>query len=142
VDVYAAAQRLAKILKLDLSWPNNRVRHRIESYPETQVISLIVIATKLAHPFDDIIRVPDSMKDSSALRVDWDAWQQNMREEAPRTFRKGEEVKVTETDALTMNGEKLDDYLDWYQRTWIDDKDPKSECALPWSCQYHMVQLH
>lgn len=134
MDIYAAAQRLAKLLSFDYSWPHTRGRHRVDAYPETKMISLIVIATKLAHPFDDIIRVPETMIDSSALRLDWEAWQQIMTEEPTKAFRKGEEAKVTEMDALTMSEKKLDDYLDWYQRTWIDDKDPKGEFTLPASC--------
>ena len=45
-------------------------------------------------------------------------------------LKQGDEIKVTDADVLGMSEKKIDDYLDWYQRTWIDDRDPKSMCSL------------
>lgn len=127
MDTYAAARRLGKILDCNYSFPDKLGRHDITAYPEVQILSLIVIATKLCHPFDDIVRVPESLVDSSALRIDWNAWQDIMHEKPVKGFRKGEHVGVTDADVFEMNDEKLDEYLDWYQRTWIDDRDPKGK---------------
>lgn len=42
---------------------------------------------------------------------------------------KGKEIRVTEDEVFRMNGGELDDYMDWYQRTFVDgdDEDAKSE---------------
>lgn len=127
VDIYAAARRLGKILHYDYSFPDKLGRHGITAYPEVQIVSLTVIATKLCHPFDDILRVPESLTDSSALKIDWARWRDIMREKPVNGFRKGEQVEVTDADVFQMSEKKLDEYLDWYQRTWIDDRDPKGE---------------
>lgn len=87
---------------------------------------LIVVATKLSHPFDNVIRHPESDLDPTVVKVDWSKWRQIMIDEAPDGLERGEEIKVMDTDVIEMSDTKIDDYLDWYQRTWIDDRDPKS----------------
>lgn len=133
VEIYPAVGRLAKLLDVDFSWPITMNKsHGVSAYPEVQMISLIVIATKLSHPFDDIDRTPESDEDPSIVKIDWSKWVRTMRERPRRGLDRGEEVKVTDTDVWNMNAKKIDDYLDWYQRTWIDDRDPKSK-PLPLS---------
>jgi len=41
-------------------------------------------------------------------------------------LKQGDEIKITDMDVLGMDEKKIDDYLDWYQRTWIDDRNAKS----------------
>ena len=111
---------------MGFSFPNAFKRHMVTANPETQIISLIIIATKLCQPFDDIVRVPENVTDPSGLRLDWEAWSEIMAEKAPEGLKRGQEINVTDDDIFKMNGKELDDYLDWYQRTWVDDSDPKS----------------
>jgi len=129
VDIYAAVSRLGKILKFDFTFPSTMSRHRPTAYPETQIICLIIIATKLCQPFDDITRVPESITDPTALKIDWEAWQKSMSDEPPKGFKKGEQIRAIDSDVLKWTEQKLDEYLEWYQRTWIDDRDPK--CMNP-----------
>ena len=100
-------------------------------YPEIQLMSLIVIVTKLSQPFDDILRSPENDSDPTTMRMNWEKWQEIMAEEPIDGLRRGEEVKDKDVDVLSMTGKKLDDYLDWYQRTWIDDRDQKSMSFRP-----------
>ena len=127
MDTYAAARRLGKILNFNHSFPDKPRRHSVTADPETRLLSLIIIATKLCHPFDDIVRVPESLTDPSVLRIDWNVWQDIVSEKPVKGFRKGEQVKVIDADVFQMSDKKLDEYLDWYQRTWIDDRDPKGK---------------
>lgn len=90
------------------------------------MMSLIIIAVKLSHPFDDIDRIPETDADPTILKIDWPKWIRTMEERPSRGLKRGEEVKVIDADVWTMNAKKIDDYLDWYQRTWVDDRDPKS----------------
>lgn len=127
MDIYAAARKLGRIIELDFSFPNTIARHGVTAYPEIQIISLIIIATKLCQPFDAIVRVPESITDPSGLRVDWNTWLKIMTDKPVRGLRRGQEITVADKDVFKMKGKELDDYLDWYQRTWLDDRDPKSK---------------
>ncbi len=133
VDIYAAARKLGRILHVEYRFLNTFERHRVTANPETQIISLIIIATKLCQPFDDILRVPESVVDPSGLKLDWETWSEIMTEKIPEGLKRGQEINVTDGDIFKMKGKELDDYLDWYQRTWVDDSDPKSKsvkCGL------------
>jgi RNA polymerase I-specific transcription initiation factor RRN7 len=54
-----------------------------------------------------------------------------MKKPPIKGLRRGDEIKVTDEDVLSMGPRKIDDYLDWYQRTWMDDRDPKGISPLP-----------
>lgn len=128
MEIYGAVRRLANLLEIDFSYPIQRSKSSgLTNCPEIQLVSLIVIATKLAYPFDDTTRVPQSYSDPSAVAIDWDKWIKATRDEPPKGLKRGEEIKVMETEVWDMDAQMLDDYLDWYQQTWIDDRDPKSE---------------
>ena len=89
-------------------------------------MSLIVIATKLSQPFDEVERIPQSETDPTTVKVDWNRWREIMADAPSRGLKRGEEIKVTDADVMKMSGKQMDDYLNWYQRTWIDDRNPKS----------------
>jgi RNA polymerase I-specific transcription initiation factor RRN7 len=125
VNVYAAAHRLGKLLSFDYQYPAKLMRLSFAFYPEVQVIALIMIATKLCYPFDNIPRLPETFDDPATIKLDWSKWQEIVRDPAVEGFSKGEQAKVEDKDVLSMSEKKLDEYLDWYQRTWIDDRDPK-----------------
>ncbi|KAH7314046.1 RNA polymerase I-specific transcription initiation factor-like protein rrn7 [Rhexocercosporidium sp. MPI-PUGE-AT-0058] len=130
VDLYPAIRRLETLLELDLSYHALGKRtYDTTSHPEIQLMSLVVIATKLAYPFDDIDRIPGSFSDPSAVKVNWSQWIKSTSREPPKGLARGEAIEVTDADVWDMNAKKLDDYLDWYQNTWIDDRDPKSRSA-------------
>ena len=89
-------------------------------------VGLITIATKLAHPFDAIDRVPENFSDPSAVRIDWSKWVVTTSPQRPDRLQRGEEIHIKDTDVWGLSSNKLNDYLDWYQTTWIDDRDSKS----------------
>lgn len=127
VEIYPAVVRLAKLLDIDFCWPvTTKKLQGVLAYPELQLISLIIIATKLSNPFDDIDRFPESDADPTIVRIDWPKWTRTMEERPSRGLKRGDEIKVTDTDVWSMNAKKIDDYLDWYQRTWVDERDAKS----------------
>lgn len=125
VEICACSFRLAKVLKIDFRYSNTLSRHKLLEYPELQAIALIVISAKLLQPFDDIIRTPESIKDPSALKVDWNEWRGLVTGDISEGLKLGEEVKVTEHEVFNMSGNKLDEYLDWYQRIWTDEREAK-----------------
>ena len=81
---------------------------------------------KLYHPFDESTRHVRSLADSAALTVDWAVWadtqsSHNVRVADEPHLERGSEISVTEKDVMSMQGEQLDEYLDWYERTYVDD---------------------
>lgn len=104
-------------------------------------MSLIVIATKLSHPFDDIERVPQSEADPTTVKVDWTKWRETMAESPTKELKRGEEIKITDADVMKMSGKQMDDYLDWYQRTWIDDRNPKSSFFLDFPSRFSLLTV-
>ncbi|PVH85974.1 hypothetical protein DL98DRAFT_650478 [Cadophora sp. DSE1049] len=126
IELYPAIRRLGLLLQMDFAYPTVRKAGRQGvAHPEIQVMGLIVIATKLAHPFDNVHRTPESYSDPSTVKIDWSQWVKTTSQELPRGLARGEAIKVTDADVCNLNAKKLDDYLDWYQNTWIDDRDPK-----------------
>lgn len=123
LEVYPCTFRLAKVLELDnFKWPDQFTGQvRAMDYPELRMMGLLVIATKLTQPFDDVVRKPETATDPSTMRVQWGTWKEVMSEKPVEGLKPGEEVKVTEEDVFEMSGAKLDDYLAWYQRMWMDD---------------------
>jgi RNA polymerase I-specific transcription initiation factor RRN7 len=127
VELYPAVRCLASLLNINFTYPiSQKGGYRTIAYPEVRLMTLIIIATKLSQPFDDISRYPESESDPSTVQIDWTKWNQIMAEPPSSGLRRGEEVNVTDADVLGMSEKAIDDYLDWYQRDWIDDRDPKS----------------
>ncbi|CZS92264.1 related to polymerase I core factor (CF) subunit [Rhynchosporium agropyri] len=126
VEVHPTTCRLQALINIDISYHAHLTgTSGATPYPEVQLMSLVVIATKLLHPFDDIKRAPGSYSDPSAVKVDWSRWVELTAPERMTGLARGEAINVKETDVWEMNPEKIDNYLDWYQRMWIDDKKSK-----------------
>ena len=89
-------------------------------------MSLIVIATKVSQPFDEIVRYSENESDPSTVQIDWTKWAQIMEDPPSDGLKRGKEIHVKDTDVQSMNEKAIDDYLNWHQRNWIDDRDPKS----------------
>lgn len=94
--------------------------------PEIQLICLLIIAVKLYHPFDGITRHVRSLADSASLTIDWATWvdvqsSHNVQATGEAHLERGSEINVTERDVMNMTGEQLDDYMDWHERTFVDE---------------------
>jgi len=103
------------------------------AYPEIQLMCLIIVATKLSQPFDDIVRHPESDSDPSTAMIDWRKWSEIMTEKQVPGLRRGEEIMVKDFDVLSMSKEAMDDYMNWYQRTFLDDRPSKSNTSFSFS---------
>ncbi|EPQ67570.1 60S ribosomal protein L40 [Blumeria graminis f. sp. tritici 96224] len=132
VEIYPAVKRLASILGVNFSFDvlSTSIRGPL-SFPEMRIICLIVIATKLSQPFDSLERIPENSSDPTILKIDWKAWFKIMHENQEIGFKKGEELNVRDTDVWNMDDVKIDQYLDWFQKSWLDERKPKiSELIL------------
>jgi RNA polymerase I-specific transcription initiation factor RRN7 len=144
LEVYAMARRLNSITGYTFAYSSTEsatqgIRRHPTTYPEAQLMALVVVATKLIFPFDSdqVKRYPKHPTDEATLRMDWSAWL-----EAKSDFdkainahfdttvmRHGTRMHVTDNDVLEMTDQQLDEYMDWYQRTWIptSDRPPNSQ---------------
>lgn len=89
-------------------------------------MALLVIAVKLYYPFDAIDRHPKSMTDPGVLAIDWDQWCEAQKDfdskEVPDgRLGQGNEIKVEEKNVFKMSGDQMDEYLDWFEKTWVDE---------------------
>ena len=81
---------------------------------------------KVYHPFDSFARHVGSLSDPAALKLDWETWvdahnSKNVRATGETHLERGSEINVTEKDVMNMTGEQLDDYMDWYEHTFVDE---------------------
>ena len=111
-----------------------KTRQRVSSLPEISLIGFLVLATKLYHPFDgdQNPRHARSLTDPAALTIDWAAWvlvqqDQDARLHPEGSLPRGSEINVTEEDVMKMTGEELDQYMDFYERTFIDEERAKTK---------------
>ncbi|KAK4694541.1 RNA polymerase I-specific transcription initiation factor RRN7, partial [Lecanoromycetidae sp. Uapishka_2] len=128
---------IASIMSIDFTFPVPGRRQRTSSLPELQLTCLLVIATKLYHPFSGPPRHARSFADPAALALDWSVWIAALKahDEAlieEHHFPRGSEINVSEKDALKLTGEQIDEYLDYFERTFIDpERVEQKERGLP-----------
>lgn len=146
LEVYTTAQRLNAITKYDFAYPDMTkplevTRRHATTYPESQLMSLVVVATKLLFPFDseEVKRYPKDPNEAATLRMDWTAWLQarvefdkaNDAGLDPNGLKPGTEMHVTDMDIMNMTGQQMDQYMDWYQLMWAKNngaaQDPQSQ---------------
>jgi len=122
IEVFAATQRLAQILDLGFSYQlqakeSSKAKDIMLRYPETRLMALLVVATKLLFPFDNVKRYPISSSDPSVLSMDWQNWQEihslPVKGAKPLSYQAA--LSFSEDDALRAGDEELDAYLDWVE---------------------------
>ena len=118
---------MATLLTIDFTFPKPSPRQSNSSLPEIQLVSLLVVAVKLYHPFDSQPRYSRTLTEFGTLVIDWDVWRNSQTEYATRhtsagKLGRGNEIHINENDVMAMSGEQLDEYLDWYEKTWIKEE--------------------
>jgi RNA polymerase I-specific transcription initiation factor RRN7 len=131
------ARRLNLITKYNFSYPDGTststetTRRQATTFPEAQLISLVVVTTKLLFPFDSdtVKRYPKEPNEPTTLRMKWSAWlaAKHSFDTASSSddttdlngLQPGAEIHITDSDIFRMSDNQLDQYMDWYQRTWI-----------------------
>lgn len=126
VEIYASVRKLQQILGFSFQFPlEKRTSTRSLSFPEAQLLALIVVATKLMFPFSKTKGFPISATEPAAQVLDWNVWtaaQKHYEKKSKDKGRlaKGQEVMVNDGHVFHLTGQQMDDYLDWYENTWID----------------------
>lgn len=126
LQMYSTVKHLNTIVGFDFAYPNTSSRRATLSYPEVQLMSLMVVATKLLFPFDSTKRFPRSLNDPGAFRMDWNTWLaaksdfDSALSSSESSIKPGTHMALKDTDILDMSDEQLDEYMDWYQRMWMN----------------------
>ncbi|EMC96823.1 hypothetical protein BAUCODRAFT_34214 [Baudoinia panamericana UAMH 10762] len=124
IEIFAATTNLARALELDFAYrldvppATKGVELR---FPELRLMTLLVAATKLLYPCDEIARYSTSATNVSAISMDWSAWA-NLQTFDDRTDRHDEPPLPFQTavgfgnaDILAASEQQLDGYLDWFE---------------------------
>ncbi len=142
IEVYSMARRLNLITKYNFCYADGTstetTRRQATTFPEAQLISLVVVTTKLLFPFDSdtVKRYPKEANESTTLRMKWPTWLAAKEKfdkpfpndtTDPDALQPGAEIHVTDSDIFRMSDKQLDQYMDWYQRTWIKTSDSDSQ---------------
>ncbi|KAL2848061.1 hypothetical protein BJY01DRAFT_212164 [Aspergillus pseudoustus] len=137
VDIYPVSKRLQTLLGFTFEYPSKVAgRRKPLDKPEIQLVTILVIATKLLFPFDDVQRHPMSAQEPTVQAIDWEKWAEvqdrfERRDSMAGRIGKGKEISVNENDVLTMNADQLDEYMDWYESSWLDsNKEPGPLASL------------
>lgn len=126
--MYETAKTLQGIIGFKFEFPpeedSDRPRKALD-LPEMQLAVLLIISTKLLFPFDDIKRYPATHREPSTQIMDWSAWiwAQRRFEWHPQADGKlGKElaIQVTDKDVCHMDLHDMDNYMDWYEKHWLE----------------------
>ncbi|KAJ5601312.1 pol I core factor CF [Penicillium lagena] len=126
VEVYEAVKKLQDIVGFTYQYPFRKQGRKTPLHlPDVQIMALIVIATKLLFPFDNVKRYPTTSNEPAAQTMDWNIWAQAHRhfdshDRPAGDIGKGNAIHVTDKDVLNMTPAQMDQYMDWYANSWLD----------------------
>ncbi|KAH7371389.1 hypothetical protein BKA66DRAFT_572882 [Pyrenochaeta sp. MPI-SDFR-AT-0127] len=128
LELYDATIRLGDLLGHDFALHYNRKKRLgIRHLPEAQLIGCVVVCVKLLYPFDDERRYPKTVLEPTATTFNWRDWHDQMRavgmkQRGSRECLTTEELTMlNEKDVLSMQPDQMDQYLDFYAETFLDD---------------------
>jgi RNA polymerase I-specific transcription initiation factor RRN7 len=128
LELYDATIRLAKYLGFDFTFPTDtQARLGVRHLPEAQLIACLVVSVKLFYPFDGVQRFPRTLSEPSTVAMDWERWHHQLSAANPKTrsgirmYTSEELLHLQEKDAFSMSTEQMDQYLAWYQDSFIDE---------------------
>lgn len=128
LELYDATTRLGELLGLTFAFDyDGKKRLGIRHLPEAQLIGCLIVCTKLLYPFDEAERHPKSSAEPTATAVDWESWYGSLvtGKKAPAEdeggFTTEELLKVQEKDVFQMAPDQMDQYLDFFTDTFLDN---------------------
>ncbi|KAF2193294.1 hypothetical protein K469DRAFT_715369 [Zopfia rhizophila CBS 207.26] len=133
LEIYDATTRLAIYLKYTFTWPSTRKgRVGIRELPEAQLIACLVVCVKLMYPFDGPRRYPKTAAEPAATAIDWPKWDKHISSAKEGAgdlakYMPDEFLTLKEKEVFSMSGDQLDQYLNWYRDTFIEDDTLRTE---------------
>lgn len=136
LELYDATIRLLDYLNYDLTLPRgDKGKIGIRQLPEAQLAACLVVCTKLIYPFDHLKRYPKTISEPATTVIDWEDWKKQISsrnknyENGIKTHTSEDLYNIEEKDVFGMSDNQLDQYLDWYASSFVDDSvhAPQSE---------------
>ncbi|KAF8477206.1 hypothetical protein BDZ91DRAFT_672662 [Kalaharituber pfeilii] len=121
LEVFSAVKQLIKLKEISIKFDEApRVkRHRGGDWPEQTLMSLVLIAAKLAWGLDGIKRMPEDNMEPAAIILNQKCWERFL---AANKFKGDAIFDYKDMNILKIPGEELDAYMDWYERTWLSSE--------------------
>lgn len=136
--MYDTVKTLQKLIDFDFKYPSalqsNRSRVSL-NLPEVRLVVLLVISTKLIFPFDDMDRYAASHREPAAQTMDWSKWEhgqkwfENLSLAEDDKLDKETLIQLNDHDVFQMDPDQLDQYMDWYESSWLDSYRGKNPVA-------------
>lgn len=133
LEIYAAVKRLAQLVEYDFTYEllageksqgggARKKRRSPVATPEVQLVSLIVVATKLLYPF--ALPHPQTSQhtvSSTSSYLDWQSWlniHSLYHKDKRLELKPDQAIQASAHDIHDFDLESLDQYMDWYQDTF------------------------
>ncbi|KAJ5170308.1 uncharacterized protein N7500_003091 [Penicillium coprophilum] len=137
IEIYDASRILQDLLGFTFHYPTTSsydARKREHVLPDLQLMALIIIATKLLFPIDDLKRYPTTDREPATQIMDWALWARahdnfDQDQQFGGKIGKKTAVQITDQDVLNMTPTQLDNYMDWYESSWLDTSKPPGPIA-------------
>ncbi|KAJ5446457.1 Ubiquitin supergroup [Penicillium cf. griseofulvum] len=137
IEIYDATRVLQDMLGFTFKYPtagSYDARKRQHHFPDLQLMALIIISTKLLFPLDGLKRYPTTYREPATQVMDWALWasaQSTLDQDQQFGGKIGKKtaVQITDQDVLDMTPAQLDDYMDWYESSWLDTSKAPSHIA-------------
>jgi RNA polymerase I-specific transcription initiation factor RRN7 len=118
LEVYVATQRLSQITAMHFGYSTDYgSKAKALSYPEVRLAVLMIIVIKMLFPLDATTHYAESRSALSALSIDWEVWNSVSQSDHDPSLKRqiGFEraFSMTEDQSNALDGEALDEYLDW-----------------------------
>jgi RNA polymerase I-specific transcription initiation factor RRN7 len=128
LELYDATLRLGDLLGYTFAFRyDGRENLGVRHLSEAQLIGCLVLCVKLLYPFDKVRRAPHSSSEPTAVLMNWKQWCKHMaaakkehRASNPG-FTTEELTKLQEGDVFKLQSDQLDQYLDFYADTFLDE---------------------
>lgn len=114
-------------MNLDFTFPPIKQRFSPLENPDTLLVASVVLIVKILYPFDGADKFPLDSNEPPLVKIDWDSWQTIVKEKAQEGLDRIRAEKLSPDDAWLLDGEQMDDYLDWFEQTRLRDTDGKVE---------------
>ncbi|KAJ6119408.1 hypothetical protein N7523_003688 [Penicillium sp. IBT 18751x] len=138
IDVYDTVKTLQQLIDFDFTYPSvleSQKRRNSLQLPEVQLVVLLVISTKLIFPFDDLKRYAASHREPATQIMDWSRWEYNQKWFEHLSMAQDDKldketlIRINDHDIFQMEPDQLDQYMDWYESSWLDNSRSKHPVA-------------
>ncbi|KAF1996646.1 hypothetical protein P154DRAFT_498312 [Amniculicola lignicola CBS 123094] len=128
LELYDSTMWLGKYLNYDFTLHAvHTISFGVRRLPEAQLMACLVVCVKLMYPFDDQIRSPRTASEPAAAVIDWEEWHRHISSTETKSrqgydqYTSQELLEQDENGVFTMSKDQLDQYLDFYQDSFLDE---------------------